>query len=187
MQILKTYKKYFAAGTFFSLGIIFSTSILIWLNLNDELTILSSVISAFGSLLGGLLGGLVAFAVALSQINSSKESEEQKAKTFTTNTLNLLIDEINHNKEILKIIHSDPLKKDQYTSMFESSVWNRSKFDARGMVKNTTFNIVSEIYRELKDIQQNTLEEYRTSNIDYITRIKTAEKVISDLKTLIDS
>lgn len=145
-------------------------------------TIVSGIISGFGSLLGGVVGAgvaaFVAFKVAKQQIEADKKIEITHTKMKNRNYLISLINELKHNHLIYQLL----IIKDNSDKLhcLETVVWDNIRFEASGFISIKQYDILVETYREIKDLKNNKIIEYK-EDVDFELRYKILEKLINEL------
>ena len=96
--------------------------------------------------------------------------------------LKALLQEIEYNKELisLEFIKEEGSQED-YTRRLEFDVWLQVRLEVCDFLSNELLSILILTYRDLKDIKEKVLAEYK-SDVKYDLRLESITKLVGDIK-----
>ena len=174
--------------------------------LKDE-SMKSAIIGALGSIIGGIIGVIGALIVLGIQRRKDALDNVKEKNDKNNKMIKLLIIEIEHNIDMLKIIKHIKVDNDKYLSsefvigsvsskdenlkihlkILEDNIWNKFSYDLLECIDEKEYTDISYIYRDINLIKQQSLEDYKHKNLNYQQRIDTLEKLKKNLEVTINS
>lgn len=150
----------------------------------------AAIIGALGSIVGGIIG--VAGSLIVLKIQNNKETSNDifNTKKKHKSMIKLLIIEIEHNINTLKVI-KDINKSEieiltNHLKILDDRVWNEITYELLECLEEKKYIEISYIYRDLNLVKQQILDSYKHEKLDYEKRIRKLIRIKNELDTLIN-
>lgn len=163
------------------------------INLLKDESMKSAIIGALGSIIGGIIGVIGALIVLGIQRRKDALDNVKEKNDKNNKMIKLLIIEIEHNIDMLKIIKHIKVDNDKdenlkiHLKILEDNIWNKFSYDLLECIDEKEYTDISYIYRDINLIKQQSLEDYKHKNLNYQQRIDTLEKLKKNLEVTINS